>query len=81
MTDAVPLLHRNAISLTLSKAKGEAPFEVIFLVSGKSGRDLFFNMFIEGVNVLLTERTEIGAMLDKRKGDMGLMIADLRQAG
>jgi phospholipid transport system substrate-binding protein len=66
---------------TTAYLKGEAPFEVIFLVSGKSGRDLFFNMFIEGVNVLLTERTEIGAMLDKRKGDMGLMIADLRQAG
>ncbi|TMM52777.1 MlaC/ttg2D family ABC transporter substrate-binding protein [Sulfitobacter sabulilitoris] len=61
--------------------RGEAPFEVTFLVSDKSGRDLFFNLFIEGVNVLLTERTEIGAMLDRRGGDIDQMIADLRRAG
>lgn len=57
--------------------KGEAPFEVTFLVSDKSGRDKFYNMFIEGVNLLLTERTEIGAMLDRRKGNIDQMIADL----
>lgn len=61
--------------------RGEAPFEVTFLVSDKSGKDKFFNMFIEGVNVLLTERTEIGAMLDSRGGNIEQMIADLRRAG
>ncbi|MCR9126383.1 MAG: ABC transporter substrate-binding protein [Rhodobacteraceae bacterium] len=61
--------------------RGEAPFEVTFLVSDRSGRDLFFNMFIEGVNLLLTERTEIGAMLDRRGGDLDRMIADLRTLG
>lgn len=66
---------------TTAFLKGEAPFEVTFLVSDKSGRDLFFNMFIEGVNVLLTERTEIGAMLDRRRGDIDAMIGDLRKAG
>jgi phospholipid transport system substrate-binding protein len=59
--------------------KGEAPFEVTFLVSDKSGKNLFFNMFIEGVNLLLTERTEIGAMLDRRGGDMNAMISDLQK--
>jgi phospholipid transport system substrate-binding protein len=58
--------------------KGQSPFEVTFLVSNKSGKDLFFNMFIEGVNLLLTERTEIGALLDKRKGNIDQLIADLR---
>lgn len=57
--------------------QGQAPFEVTFLVSDKSGKDLFFNMFVEGVNMLLTERTEIGAMLDKRKGNIDALIADL----
>jgi phospholipid transport system substrate-binding protein len=61
--------------------RGQSPFEVTFLVSGKSGKDLFFNMFIEGVNMLLTERTEIGAMLDRRKGNIDQMIADLAKAG
>jgi phospholipid transport system substrate-binding protein len=60
---------------------GEAPFEVTFLVSDKSGRGKFYNMFIEGVNLLLTERTEIGAMLDRRNGSIDKMTADLAKAG
>lgn len=60
--------------------QGQSPFEVTFLVSDKSGRDKFFNMFIEGVNLLLTERTEIGAMLDRRGGNIDKMIADLNKA-
>ncbi len=61
--------------------RGEPPFEVTFLVSDKSGRNKFFNMFIEGVNLLLTERTEIGAMLDRRKGNIDQLTADLQKAG
>lgn len=61
--------------------RGESPFEVTFLVSDKSGKDLFYNMFIEGVNLLLTERTEIGAMLDRRKGNIDLLISDLKKTG
>ncbi|TMV06845.1 ABC transporter substrate-binding protein [Ruegeria sediminis] len=63
------------------KLRGEAPFEVTFLVSDKSGKDKFYNMFIEGVNMLLTERTEIGAMLDARKGNLNQLIQDLNRTG
>ncbi|WP_298921686.1 phospholipid-binding protein MlaC [uncultured Roseobacter sp.] len=66
---------------TLAYLKGDGPFDVTFHVSDKSGRDKFFNIYIEGVNLLLTERTEIGAMLDKRGGDINAMIADLKKAG
>ncbi|XDA97856.1 ABC transporter substrate-binding protein [Sulfitobacter sp. LCG007] len=66
---------------TTAHLRGESPFDVTFLVSDKSGRPLFFNMFIEGVNLLLTERTEIGAMLDRRGGNIDALIADLRAAG
>jgi phospholipid transport system substrate-binding protein len=59
--------------------RGQSPFEVTFHVSDRSGRDLFFNMFIEGVNLLLTERTEIGAMIDRNGGDLDKMIADLKK--
>ena len=31
--------------------------------------------------MLLTEREEIGAMLDRRKGNIDKMIADLKKAG
>jgi len=60
---------------------GESPFEVRFLVSGRSGKNLFFDMVIEGISLRLTERTEMGAMLDRRNGDFDAMIADLRKAG
>ncbi|WP_027257455.1 MlaC/ttg2D family ABC transporter substrate-binding protein [Leisingera aquimarina] len=64
---------------TIAYLKGQSPFEVTFLVSDRSGRDLFFNMFIEGVNLLLTERTEIGAILDSNKGDIDALITELKR--
>ncbi|MCR8548363.1 ABC transporter substrate-binding protein [Salipiger sp. P9] len=71
---------KNAYQVsTTAYLRGEAPFEVTFFVGEKSGR--FYNMYIEGVNMLLTERTEIGAMLDKRRGDLNAMIEDLKRAG
>ena len=61
--------------------RGEAPFEVRFLVSDRSGRDLFFDMLIEGVSLRLSERTEIGSMLDARRGNIDALIQDLQRAG
>lgn len=61
--------------------RGESPFEVLFLVSDRSGKDLFFDMVIEGVSLRLSERTEIGSMLDRRNGDLNALIADLKKAG
>jgi phospholipid transport system substrate-binding protein len=61
--------------------RGSAPFEVRWHVSDKSGQKLFFNLIIEGVNMLATERTEIGAMLDRRRGNIDLLIEDLKSAG
>lgn len=62
---------------TTAYLRGADPMEVSFLVSDRSGSLKFFNMFIEGVNMLLTERTEIGAILDRRGGDIDALIADL----
>lgn len=61
--------------------RGQSPFDVTFLVSDRTGRPQFFNMFIEGINMLSSERTEIGAMIDRRKGNIDQMIVDLKQAG
>ena len=65
---------------TLAKLRGQAPFDVTFLVSDKSGQHRFFNLFIADVNMLLTERTEVGAMLDRRGGKIGALIQDLNRA-
>lgn len=67
--------------ISLAKLRGQAPFEVRFLVSDRSGKDLFFDMVIEGISLRLSERTEIGSMLDRRNGDIDAMIADLKKAG
>jgi len=60
---------------------GEAPFNVTFMVSDVSGKGLFFDMLIEGISLLKVEKSEIGAMLDKRRGNLGKMIEDLKKAG
>jgi phospholipid transport system substrate-binding protein len=61
--------------------RGSSPFEVLFLVSDRSGRDLFFDLVIEGVSLRLSERTEIGSMLDRNGGSIDGLINDLRRAG
>ena len=65
---------------TTAFLRGEQPFEVAFVVSDRSGREKFINMYIDGVNMVLTEKTEIGAMLDRRGGNIDTLIADLRKA-
>lgn len=57
--------------------QGEAPFDLRWHVSDKSGKNLFFNIIIEGVNMLASERTEVGALLDQRDGDLDRLISDL----
>lgn len=66
---------------TTAFLQGSSPFALDFQVSDRSGRDLFFNMKFEGVNLLLTERTEIGSMLDRRGGNLDQLIADIKRAG
>ena len=60
--------------------KNQGDFEVIFLVSDRSGNPLFFNVYVEGLNLLLTERSEIGAILDRNKGSMDALIRDLERS-
>jgi phospholipid transport system substrate-binding protein len=64
--------------ISTARLQGEAPFEVRWHVSDKSGKSLFFNIIIEGVNMLASERTEMGALLDQRGGDLDRLIADLK---
>lgn len=65
---------------TTAYLRNEAPFDVTFQVSDRAGKNLFFNMYIEGVNLLLTERTEVGALVDRNGGSIDGMISDLKKA-
>ena len=79
VTDARPIKSYYEV-ISVAHLKGQAPFDVRWHVSDKSGRNLFFDIIIEGVNMLASERTEIGAMLDKRKGNIDALITDLKTA-
>jgi phospholipid transport system substrate-binding protein len=77
VTDAKPMKSWFEV-ISVAHLQGEAPFDLRWHVSDKSGKNLFFNLIIEGVNMLTSERTEVGAMLDKRKGDVDGLIEDLK---
>ena len=64
---------------TTAILQGRSPFRVDFQVSDRSGEVLFFNIIIEGINMLLSERTEVQAMLDARGGNLDQLIAELPQ--
>lgn len=65
--------------ISVAKLRGRSPFDLRWHVSDRSGKQMFFNIIIEGVNMLAAERTEIGAMLDRRRGDVNGLIEDLRK--
>jgi phospholipid transport system substrate-binding protein len=66
---------------SIVKLAGQSPFEVNWLISDKSGKDLMFNLIIEGINMLRSEREEIGLMLDQNGGNIDKLITQLRTAG
>ena len=79
VTDARPIKSYFEV-ITVAYLQGESPFDVRWHVADKSGKNLFFNIIIEGVNMLASERAEIGAMLDKRQGSIAALIDDIKKA-
>ncbi len=75
ITDARAVKSFYEVS-TKSIFVGQAPFEVVYVVSDKSGR--FIDLKIEGISLIKSERSEIGTMLDRRGGDLDRLIADLK---
>ncbi len=79
VTDARPLKSYFEV-ISVAYLQGEAPFDLRWHVSDKSGRKRFFNLIIEGVNMLSSERAEIGAILDRQGGDIDKLSAALATA-
>jgi phospholipid transport system substrate-binding protein len=77
VTDARPIKSYFEV-ISVAYLQGESPFDLRWHVSDKSGRDLFFNIIIEGVNMLASERTEIGALLDGEGGNIDALIAKMQ---
>jgi phospholipid transport system substrate-binding protein len=61
--------------------RGDPPFEVRFRVWDRSGQPLFIDMLIEGVSLVISERSEIGAILDRNGGSIDATIQTLRGMG
>jgi phospholipid transport system substrate-binding protein len=79
VTDARPIKTYFEV-ISVAYLQGESPFDVRWHVADKSGKNLFFNIIIEGVNMLASERAELGAMLDRRGGDVAALVEDLKKA-
>lgn len=77
VVDAQPVKSYYEV-VTVAKLAGEAPFDLRWHVSDKSGKNLFFNIIIEGINLLASERSEVGAMLDKAGGNIDTLIANMK---
>lgn len=78
VTDAQPLKSYFEV-VSIAILKDAQPFDLRWHVSSKSGQDRFFNLVIEGVNLLTVERVEIGALLDKNKGNLDALIENLKR--
>ncbi len=59
---------------------GTSPYSVEWNVNDRSGKPKFINLIVEGVSMLATERTEMGAMLESFQGNMDKFIAHLKTA-
>jgi len=58
----------------------QPPVAVDWLVSDQPGRIVIADIVIEGVSMLITQREEIGGMLEARGGDVEKLISDLARA-
>ncbi|MEO8242420.1 MAG: ABC transporter substrate-binding protein [bacterium] len=65
--------------ISTATLQGQAPFDLRWWVGDKSGRQLFFNIIIEGVNMLASERTEVGALLDRNGGSVDKLTEELKR--
>ncbi len=61
----------------VAELRGQPPFRVSFMLSDRSGSPKFFDLVVEGVSLLKTERAEIGAMLDASGGSIDRLIQRL----
>lgn len=72
-------LPRGVEVTTTAVLRGQGPLRVDWHIEDSTGRPLFFNIVIEGINMLLSERTEVLAQLDARGGSLDRLIAELPQ--
>lgn len=73
--------NKGVLVNTIVKIPGEAPFAVDWQVSDRSGQAKMINLYIEGISMLSTERSEVRAILESNRNDIDGLIQDLRKRG
>jgi phospholipid transport system substrate-binding protein len=63
------------------KFKGSAPFVVEWQVFERNGKQQMFDLYIEGISMIKSEREEVGSMLDRSGGKIDKLIARLNATG
>lgn len=69
--------NRGIMVKTTNYLQGMSPFTVEWWVIEVGGRAKFFDLKIEGISMISTERTEIAAILDSYGGDIDKLTAHL----
>ena len=78
---ATDLGRKGVIVASTVKTDVFAPFPVEWHVIEAGGRQTFFDIIIEGVRLLATERTEIRAILDRTGGSVASLTSTLNRMG
>lgn len=73
--------NAGIIVRSVVETPGIAPFTVDWQVSARSGSPKLVNMFIEGISMLSTERSEVRAILEGNRSNIDALIADLNKRG
>jgi phospholipid transport system substrate-binding protein len=63
------------------KFKGSSPFTVDWQVFERGGKTQMFDLYIEGISMIKSEREEVGSMLDRSGGKIDKLIKRLNAAG
>lgn len=81
VTSAVDRGNKGVVVSSTLTYGGKPPIAVDWQVSDASGQAKMFNLFIEGISMLSTERSEVRAMLEANRNSIDALIADLNRRG
>ncbi len=81
ITRAVDQGQKGVVVSSIVRFPGSTPVAVDWQVSDRSGSPKMFNLFIEGISMLSTERSEIAAILAANRNNLDALISDLSQRG
>ena len=66
---------------SIVKFKGSSPFTVDWQVFERGGKTQMFDLYIEGISMIKSEREEVGSMLDRSGGKIDKLIKRLNASG